>query len=244
MEVPLCLAQERYANLLSLIPQYKESYESVDAAGATTRRFAIVCDDDHQLTALAASPPTTSPAANVPSIPAGELQGAMRWMSRRFAATGFMLQSSTGRLKLTLNCHPTDPLWRPPGSPLHLQLTVYPARYEQRCPGSLLVECVHGGSTLAEVGDGAPHCWRALQPCTTLWATLWMHRVARGQWHWRRRCSSMPIRCWSQKNSLRGCSGANALRWCPRWYALLLLVYEESEWGEKIRKTGALGAAG
>lgn len=44
MEAPLCVAQQRYAALLSLVPQCKEAYESVDAAGATTRRFATVGD--------------------------------------------------------------------------------------------------------------------------------------------------------------------------------------------------------
>ncbi len=161
----LTTAQKQFAHLLSLVPECKEAYTSVDQHGATTRRYATVSPDATLIVDTTAVPtgqtttktttktkatakdnasPQDHPiraskaATNEGSTP---LESELRWYRRRCGA-GLSVEYSADHSSVLLDClvQPTDPEWQ--GGAVRLRLQVDVAAYHARSKGSVVVQLI------------------------------------------------------------------------------------------------------
>lgn len=139
-------AQQQFAQLLSLVPECKEAYTSVDEHGATTRRYATVYPEStllvDDLSTQRSSNPEQPSSMHQPSITHGPatntpLDGELRWYRRRCGAALSVTITSTS---VTLECpvQPTDPEWQ--GGAVRLGLQVDVAAYDSQQAGAVVVQ--------------------------------------------------------------------------------------------------------
>lgn len=116
------LASARFVSLITILPDCVESYESVDAAGSTVRRRAII---DTDAPATVVEEVKKAPPPPHPPLSPGEAE--LAYLARRFKAA-FSLEDEeeddAGR-SFSLTLTPTDPAWSL--GPVHLAGALRPS---------------------------------------------------------------------------------------------------------------------